>query len=173
MARTLVLGGIKSGKSRLAESLASASGKSIVYIATATALDDEMQARINHHRLQRNQDWPVVEEPLLLGEALSNHMSAQHCVLIDCLTLWMTNLLMRDDEEYFSAQRQAFISAFSNATGEVILVSNESGLGVIPLGELTRRYCDEIGLLHQELAATSHNVVMTVAGLPQVLKGEV
>ena len=168
----LILGGARSGKSRLAERLATQSGLAVTYIATSQALDGEMSARIQHHRQRRPADWGLVEEPLELARALRDNAAPGRCLLVDCLTLWLTNLLMLDDDTRLAMQRDAFLEVLAELPGHIILVSNETGLGVVPLGELTRRYVDEAGWLHQAVAERAERVVFTVAGLPMLLKGE-
>ena len=167
----LILGGARSGKSRLAERLATQSGLAVTYIATSQALDGEMSARIQHHRQRRPADWGLVEEPLELARALRDNAAPGRCLLVDCLTLWLTNLLMLDDDTRLAMQRDAFLEALAELPGRIILVSNETGLGVVPMGELTRRYVDEAGWLHQAIAERCQHVVLTVAGLPLTLKG--
>ena len=167
----LILGGARSGKSRLAEQLARQSGLAVTYIATSQALDGEMSARIQHHRRRRPADWGLVEEPLELASALRDNAAPGRCLLVDCLTLWLTNLLMLDDDMRLAMQRDAFLETLAELPGRIILVSNETGLGVVPLGELTRRYVDEAGWLHQAVAERAERVVFTVAGLPMLLKG--
>jgi adenosylcobinamide kinase/adenosylcobinamide-phosphate guanylyltransferase len=169
--RTLILGGARSGKSRLAERLALDSGMSVTYIATAQAQDSEMAARIAEHRARRPAQWTSVEEPLALAAALRQYAAPERCVLVDCLTLWLTNLLLHPDPAMFAHERAALLAALPELPGKTILVSNETGMGIVPLGELTRRYCDEAGWLHQELAARCDGVLLTVAGLPLTLKG--
>lgn len=172
MHKTLILGGVRSGKSRLAERMAQASGLEVVYIATATASDDaEMQDRIAAHRRRRPLHWTTVEEPLRLAAALREHGGAARCVLVDCLTLWLTNLLCAEDPPLLREERESLIGTLSELPGRVILVSNETGLGVVPLGALSRRFVDEAGDLHRRLAERCEQVIFTVAGLPQVLKG--
>jgi len=169
--KKLILGGVRSGKSKLAEQHALASGLSVTYIATATADDAEMRARIAHHQAQRPAHWQLVEEPLALATTLHRHASENHCLLVDCLTLWLTNLLCVEDEQRLQTEVAALLNILPTLPGHIILVSNETGMGVVPLGELTRRYCDEAGRLHQALAATCNQVILTVAGLPLTLKG--
>ena len=169
---TLILGGVRSGKSRLAERLATETNLTVTYIATATAEDDEMHARIATHQDHRPQHWQLVEEPLQLGHALKSNARIGQCMLVDCLTLWLTNLLMANDEHQFEKERTALIKILPLLPGQIIIVSNETNMGVTPMGELSRRYCDEAGRLHQELASLSDNVILTVAGLPQILKGD-
>ncbi|MBL4743652.1 MAG: bifunctional adenosylcobinamide kinase/adenosylcobinamide-phosphate guanylyltransferase [Cycloclasticus sp.] len=169
---TLILGGVRSGKSRLAEQLAIDSRLAVTYIATATAQDDEMRARINSHCQQRPQHWQLIEEPIHLAAVLQAQAGGSQCLLVDCLTLWLTNLLMTEDEALFQREREALITVLPSINSELILVSNETNMGVMPLGKLTRRYCDEAGRLHQDIAQRCERVVMTVAGLPQILKGQ-
>lgn len=168
----LILGGARSGKSRLAERLAGESGLPVTYIATSQPLDGEMSARIEQHRARRPAGWALVEEPLALAAVLREHASPERCLLVDCLTLWLTNLLMLDDTTRLAAERDALLDCLAALPGRVLLVSNETGLGVVPLGELSRRYVDEAGWLHQALAERCGRVVFTVAGLQMTLKGE-
>lgn len=167
----LILGGARSGKSRLAERLAAESGLAVTYIATSQLLDGEMNDRVRVHRERRPVEWALIEEPLALGAALRAAASAERCVLVDCLTLWLTNLLLLDDSTRLGAERDALLACVADLPGRIIFVSNETGLGVVPLGELTRRYVDEAGALHQALAERCQRVVLTVAGLPLTLKG--
>lgn len=166
----LVLGGARSGKSRHAEQRARASDLPVCYIATAQALDGEMAARIAHHQAQRPADWALVEEPLELARVLSEQAAEDRCLLVDCLTLWLTNLLLTDDPQLLDTEREALLSCLPELPGRIILVSNETGLGVVPLGELSRRYVDEAGWLHQALAERADRVAFLVAGLPMMLK---
>ncbi|OLY75396.1 adenosylcobinamide kinase/adenosylcobinamide phosphate guanyltransferase [Pseudomonas sp. ATCC PTA-122608] len=167
----LILGGARSGKSRLAEKLATDSGLSVTYIATSQPLDGEMNARIAHHRERRPAEWGLIEEPIELARVLKENASPNRCLLVDCLTLWLTNLLMLEDPDRLNDEREALLQTLATLPGEIIFVSNETGLGVVPLGELTRRYVDEAGWLHQALAERCQRVVLTVAGLPLTLKG--
>ncbi|WP_213662910.1 bifunctional adenosylcobinamide kinase/adenosylcobinamide-phosphate guanylyltransferase [Stutzerimonas stutzeri] len=167
----LILGGARSGKSRLAERLAADSNLAVTYIATSQALDGEMAARIVHHRQRRPAHWALVEEPLQLARVLREQAGAQRCLLVDCLTLWLTNLLMLEEPARLAAERDALLECLGELPGRVILVSNETGLGVVPLGELTRRYVDEAGWLHQAVAERAERVTFMVAGLPMILKG--
>lgn len=168
----LILGGARSGKSRLAERLAVESGLAVTYIATARALDDEMAARIEHHRRRRPAGWALVEEPLALARVLREQAGRERCLLVDCLTLWLTNLLLVDDSARLARERDALLECLPQLPGRIILVSNETGLGVVPLGELSRRYVDEAGWLHQALAERCRRVLFCVAGLPMTLKGD-
>lgn len=170
--KTLILGGVRSGKSRLAERLAVESGLPVTYIATASAGDEEMRARIAAHRARRPAAWPLVEEPRELAAALHTRATADRCLLVDCLTLWLTNLLTDNDATLLERERDALLNVLPALPGRIILVSNETNMGVTPLGELTRRYCDEAGRLHQDLARICEHVILTVAGLPHILKGK-
>lgn len=167
----LILGGARSGKSRLAEKLASDSGLDVIYIATSQPLDGEMNQRVAVHRERRPAEWGLIEEPVELARVLRENAGEGRCLLVDCLTLWLTNLLMLDDPQRLVQEREALLDGLAELPGEIIFVSNETGLGVVPLGELTRRYVDEAGWLHQALAERCHRVVFTVAGLPMILKG--
>ena len=169
--KQLILGGVRSGKSRLAEQHAIATHLPVVYIATAQAQDAEMQERIQHHQTNRPQHWTVLEEPLALAQALQAQAMDGRCVLVDCLTLWLTNLLCLQNEIRLQQETETLLETLPNLPGEIILVSNETGMGIVPLGELTRRYCDEAGRLHQAIAARCESVILTVAGLPLTLKG--
>jgi adenosylcobinamide kinase/adenosylcobinamide-phosphate guanylyltransferase len=169
--RTLILGGARSGKSALAERLADESRRDVVYVATAQARDGEMTARIAHHRARRPAKWRSVEEPVHLADVLRGHAREDRVVLVDCLTLWLSNLLGDADAACFERERTALLDTLPVLPGEVLMVSNEVGLGIVPLGELTRRFVDEAGRLHQSLAAISERVLFVAAGLPLVLKG--
>jgi adenosylcobinamide kinase/adenosylcobinamide-phosphate guanylyltransferase len=169
--RTLILGGARSGKSALAERLAIDSAREVVYIATAQAGDAEMAARIAHHRARRPQQWLCVEEPLHLADVLRDHARDDRCILVDCLTLWLSNLLGDADVQGFERERDRLLNVLPDLPGDVLLVSNEVGLGIVPMGELTRRFVDEAGRLHQAVAALSERVLFVAAGLPLALKG--
>jgi adenosylcobinamide kinase/adenosylcobinamide-phosphate guanylyltransferase len=171
MAKTLILGGVRSGKTRLAQRLAGASGLAVTYLATATPGDEEMAARIAAHRAQRPVGWGLIEEPLALAGALRAEATQGRCILVECLTLWLTNLLTAPVPGRLARERAALLATLPDLPGELILVANETNLGVIPLGALSRRFCDEAGALHQDLAGVCDRVVLTVAGLPLVLKG--
>ncbi len=172
--KTLVLGGIRSGKSRLAEQLASASCKEVTCIATARALDSGMQRRIDQHRLQRPDHWHVIEEPLHIDAVIREYGTNNDCLLIDCLTLWLGNQLCENnDGSNIQETCTALCDAVSASGSDIILVSSETGLGVMPDNALARHFCDHAGLLHQSLASLCDRVILTVAGLPHILKGEI
>lgn len=182
MTRTLILGGARSGKSAHAERLAGSAGKDVIYLATAQARDDEMAARIDLHRQQRPTSWTTIEEPLSLGAAIRAHSTLDNLLLIDCLTVWLSNLLFADGLDFpevgriaapptFVAQRNLFLQALEQAPGDIVLVSNEVGMGIIPQGAITRWYVDEAGRLNQAVAAVCERAVWVAAGLPLMLKG--
>ena len=167
MARvTLILGGARSGKSARALAL---TRPPRVFLATAQALDEEMADRIAAHRDERGPDWTVVEEPLELTRALAAHAAAGRCVLVDCLTLWLSNLMAagRDPE----AEGVALAAALPALPGEVIFVSNEVGMGLTPMNALGRAFRDAQGRLNQTVAAAADRVEFVAAGLPLTLKG--
>lgn len=170
--KTLILGGVRSGKSRLAERVATDSNLRVCYIATAIVGDAEMRKRIAVHRDRRPVDWDLVEEPYQLGSVLTKHAAPDRCLLVDCMTLWLTNLLTADDAMLFDRERSDLLSVLPTLSGKIILVSNETNMGIVPMGELSRRFCDESGVLHQDLAQICQQVILTVAGLPHVLKGD-
>jgi len=163
----LILGGARSGKSRLAETRAREGGQRLYYIATATAGDDEMAERIHHHQARRGPEWHRVEAPLRLADTLRDLARDDRCLLVDCLTLWLSNCLHR---ECWPQEREQFLKTVPQLPGRVILVSNEVGSGIVPLGELSRRFADESGWLHQQLAQVARRVTLVVAGLPLELK---
>ncbi len=174
LTRHLVLGGARSGKSRFAErlvsELADAVGREQVYLATGQAGDGEMAERIEHHQQQRSGvAWTLVEEPLHVAEVLRT-ATANQAILIDCLTLWLANVQGAGLQSEWSDTRAAFVSAVSESAADVVMVSNEVGLGVVPLGSETRWFVDEVGRLHQALASVCTHVTLVAAGLPLVLK---
>lgn len=170
MTRTLVLGGVRSGKSALAESESALSGSDVIYVATATAGDAEMAERIRMHRRRRPDHWGLEEEPVELASVLERYRHAAPCLLIDCTSLWLSNLLA-SDEGALLRERDAFLAALAAYPGGVVIVSNEVGLGTIGMDALTRQFADELGWLNQALAQRCETVVLSVAGLPTVLKG--
>lgn len=165
---TLVLGGARSGKSRYAEGLVTATPPPWRYIATATADDDEMRARIAQHRRERVVGWLTEEVPLSLPEALNLHRNADRPILVDCLTLWLSNLML-GDHPVETAMRE-LLDALDSCAAPIVLVSNEVGLGIVPDNALARRFRDDAGRLHQRLAARADRVVLMVAGLPLAVK---
>ena len=166
----LVLGGVRSGKSRYAEQFAGGGAGSVIVVVTASAGDEEMAARIAAHRARRPPHWQVVEEPVELGRAITRAAAPGTVVIVDCLTLWLSNLLALGDHKVLASERQALKSAMSESQGTIVLVSNEVGSGIVPTNELARRFRDEAGTLHQELAQLCDQVIWMVAGLPMVVK---
>lgn len=168
----LILGGARSGKSRLAEQTAKETGLSVIYIATAQALDAEMQQRITHHQQQRPAHWQVLEEPIYLADRLLQCDQANQLILVDCLTLWLSNLLLAENPALQHQQMQKLFEVLPRLRSQIILVSNETGLGVVPMGEISRRFVDEAGRLHQTLGQLANKVMFCVAGFPMILKDE-
>ncbi|WP_151748628.1 bifunctional adenosylcobinamide kinase/adenosylcobinamide-phosphate guanylyltransferase [Acinetobacter lactucae] len=168
----LILGGARSGKSRLAEQTAISMQLPVTYVATAQALDSEMQSRIAHHQNQRPAHWSLVEEPLFLAKILQKIDGPNQIILVDCLTLWLTNLLLLDDPNVQQFECEQLLKVLPTLESEIILVSNETGLGVVPIGEISRRFVDEAGRLHQRLGQIADKVMFCVAGFPMILKGE-
>ena len=170
--KELILGGARSGKSQYAENSAKDSGLNVIYVATAQALDDEMQQRIKHHQQQRPDHWLLIEEPLDLVSVLKNNTHDETCILVDCLTLWVSNLLCSDEHKNNLQEHiDALVNVLPELPGKIIFVSNEVSMGIIPIGELNRLFVDEAGRLHQRLAAVCDNVTLMVAGIPSHIKG--
>jgi adenosylcobinamide kinase/adenosylcobinamide-phosphate guanylyltransferase len=165
---TLVVGGARSGKSAFAERLITATSRPRRYIATAEAWDDEMRTRIAQHQRDRGGDWTTVEAPLDLPAALAT-ARPDEAVLIDCATLWLTNHLLADHD--IAAMTEGLIVALAACPAPVIIVSNETGWGIVPDNALARRFRDDQGRLNQRLAHVAGLVVTVIAGLPMVLKG--
>lgn len=181
MTRTLVFGGARSGKSAYAERLAIASGKPVIYLATAQAGDDEMRSRIAHHQTRRPAEWLTVEQPLALADAIAQYSRPDNLILLDCLTLWLSNLLFSEQIEMpdigaitppalFTEQRNLLLQALASCRGDLVMVSNEVGMGIIPQGAISRWFVDEAGRLNQAVAAQCEQVVWVAAGLPLYLK---
>ncbi len=168
--KELILGGARSGKSRYAEQRAAASGDPVSYIATAAALDAEMAQRIAHHRARRPSCWELFEEPLALAAVLERAALPGRCIVVDCLTLWLSNLLAAG-EERLRQECTALLELLPTLPGAVLLVSNEVGWGIVPDNAPARRFRDEAGRLHQQLATVCDRVTLVVAGLPLALKG--
>ncbi|MGD9870580.1 MAG: bifunctional adenosylcobinamide kinase/adenosylcobinamide-phosphate guanylyltransferase [Thauera sp.] len=176
----LILGGARSGKSREAERRAATSALAVTVIATAEALDDEMAARIRRHQDDRPAGWRTVEAPVALADALRAEAAPERCIIVDCLTLWLTNLLAdahtlpagaaAEDLPLFRRERDALLAALPSLRGRIIFVANEVGLGLVPETPLGRLFRDEAGRLNQAVAALCPRVVFVAAGLPLVLK---
>jgi len=168
--KELILGGARSGKSGFAEQKASDAGLDVVYIATAQAFDSEMNARITRHQNDRPSHWLTVEEPIYLAQTIIDNAKDSRVILVDCLTLWLSNLLCLDNEIVFEEQKQALLNALSSVPGQLIMVSNEVGQGIVPDNRLARRFIDEAGWLHQALAEQCEQVTFVTAGIAQRLK---
>ena len=165
---TLVVGGARSGKSRLAERLAAGTGLRRHYIATAAAWDDEMRARIGEHQVGRGADWVTHEAPREVGRVLSA-LTAQDVVLLDCATLWLTNVMLAGAS--VAAESHLLLAALARCPAPVVVVSNEVGWGIVPENALARAFRDHQGRLNQQLATQSGLVLGVMAGLPMILKG--
>ena len=183
MSVTLVFGGARSGKSAYAERLAQDAGKEVVYVATSRAGDGEMAQRILHHRERRPAAWRTVEEELALAPVLRDYCAPRRLVLVDCLTLWLSNLMFCDGRAYpevgalelpprFAEERASLLQLLDEGVaGDVVFVSNEGGMGIVPWGAISRSFADEAGRLNQAVAARADRAVLVAAGLPLVLKG--
>ena len=179
--RQLLLGGARSGKSRLAEQLASqleqqSADIQVIYLATSEPAelyqDTEMAERISRHQSSRPSHWHLIEQPLAIAEAIDN-AAANSCLLIDCLTLWLSNQMARStDNTALDQALQTLSASVENTHCELIMVSNEVGQGIVPADPLSRLFRDYSGWMHQQLAQVCDRVILTTAGLPQVLKGE-
>ncbi|WP_353069720.1 bifunctional adenosylcobinamide kinase/adenosylcobinamide-phosphate guanylyltransferase [Tunturibacter empetritectus] len=169
---TLVLGGVRSGKSRYAQQLAERESR-VIFVATAKASDDEMQRKIERHRKERPAEWITVEEPLELVQVLTEHGQSCDVMVVDCLTIFAANLLETegDDQDTVNRRVEAFCEALRSAGCSVVLVSNEVGSGVVPAYPMGRRYRDLLGEINQSVARVADDVVLMVAGLPLALKG--
>jgi adenosylcobinamide kinase / adenosylcobinamide-phosphate guanylyltransferase len=168
-ALTLVIGGARSGKSTFAEGLVTATARPRRYIATAEAWDNEMRDRIARHRQDRGVGWLTVEAPRDLAAALAEAGTGE-VVLVDCATLWLTNHMLADHD--LNAKTEELLAALASSAAPVVIVSNETGWGIVPENALARRFRDEQGRLNQRLAAQAGLVVTVIAGLPMVLKGQ-
>lgn len=198
----LIIGGARSGKSSLAEQYAAKSKLPVIYLATGQARDIEMQYRISQHQAQRPKHWQLIEAPLLLAQAIESAVQANNestdgvCILVDCLTLWLSNCLCdatnvselsqtehndNNNLAYWQNEKQQFLSLLANIQSdlearsllgkiELILVSNEVGHGIVPMGTLSRQFVDQAGWLHQAIAEIADDVEFVMAGLPLVLK---
>ncbi|MBU4430182.1 MAG: bifunctional adenosylcobinamide kinase/adenosylcobinamide-phosphate guanylyltransferase, partial [Verrucomicrobia bacterium] len=169
--RLLVLGGARSGKSRYAQQLADRCWKRPLYLATAEVKDKEMARRVQAHRQARGARWECVEEPMNIAEVLTTNVADADGILVDCMTLWLSNVLLKEGPAAIEKRQQALLKAVRNVRRNLILVSNEVGMGIVPKYELGRTFRDQAGWLNQALAATVDTVVLVVAGLPMILKG--
>ncbi len=184
-----ILGGARSGKSRFAENAAKQAelqGLTITYLATAQAHDKEMSERISQHQADRPAHWQLLESPLYLAKALEHALQSSDCILVDCLTLWLSNCLCQQDSEFYVQQKKAlliFLNKFisdeqaklvkqGSQAKQIIFVSNEVGHGIVPMGVLSRQFVDQAGWLHQALGELANRVDFVMAGLPLALKNE-
>jgi len=166
---TLILGGARSGKSAYAEKLAMESSRRKLYIATAEALDSEMRERIVLHQKRRGDEWTTLEIPLAIADAIAAPAHQDAVILVDCLTLWLSNLMHYGWNITETTERLAH--SLKQTEAQIILVSNEVGQGIVPDNALARQFRDEAGLLHQKIAAIAESVVWMVAGIPTFIKG--
>jgi adenosylcobinamide kinase / adenosylcobinamide-phosphate guanylyltransferase len=166
----LVLGGARSGKSRYAESVIEATSAPALYLATAEPRDGEMAERIRRHRARRGRQWTTLEEPLDLAPSLIREARADRPILVDCLTLWLANLL--EAGRAVEQEAAALVEALGALAGPVVLVANEVGLGIVPENALAREFRDHAGRLNQAVAARASRVVFVAAGLPLTLKDQ-
>ena len=166
---SLILGGARSGKSRYAEALVTAEPAPWIYIATAETFDDEMTERIAEHQRRRGPGWTTIEAPRDLAATIGQNMASGRSILVDCLTLWLSNVMLA--ERSIESETDRLLAALEHAAGSrLVLVSNEVGLGIVPDNALARRFRDAQGRLNQRVAALSDHVVLMAAGLPMVLK---
>ncbi len=169
----LVLGGVRSGKSAYAETWIAAQSEQVVYLATSEIWDEGMAERVTKHQAQRPDHWCLIEEPIQLANKLDtlNARDKVPAVILECCSLWITNLLCQEEPQDIAEHTKALLSAVSAYQGSIVLVSAEVGLGIMPTNQLARRYGDEIGLLNQKIAAVADKVTLVAAGLPLSLKG--
>ncbi len=167
---TFILGGARSGKSGYGEKLVLNTKLHPVYIATAQAHDDEMRTRIAEHKNRRNTNWTTIEEPLALCEVLSNHATPANALLVDCLTLWLSNLMMAGKDIEEEAAR--LVGLIPELAGPVVFVSNEIGMGLVPETSVGRTFRDHQGRLNQRIARVADSVQFIAAGYPLILKSE-
>lgn len=170
----LILGGARSGKSAYAEKLASESGLEVVYIATAQVYDSEFGERVSHHQQRRPAHWKTVEVPHKLADTLRAEAAPGRCLIVDCLTLWLAQCICPEcappEGVDWQEERSALLEALPALPGKMLLVSNEVGMGIVPLGEINRQFQDEAGRLNQAVAALCNRVSFIAAGLPLALK---
>lgn len=174
MSSHLILGGARSGKSAYAEKLAKDSGLAVTYIATAQVYDAEFSQRIEQHQQRRPAHWALLEQPHYLAQALKSHAAVDQCLIVDCLTLWLAQWICADckppTDSSWQAERAALLTLLPTLPGTIILVSNEVGMGIVPLGEINRQFQDEQGRLNQAVAAVVDHATFVAAGLPLNLK---
>jgi adenosylcobinamide kinase/adenosylcobinamide-phosphate guanylyltransferase len=166
----LITGGARSGKSRYAEQRALEMSVRPLYVATAEAKDEEMAQRIAKHKKRRDAQWRTIEEPLALAEALLAQRGKTDCALVDCLTLWISNLLIRHDEKYASEKVEALIETLPQLSFHLLFVTNEVGWGIVPDNPLARKFRDLAGWTNQQMAQAADEVILMVAGMPMIVK---
>ena len=171
----LIIGGAKSGKSRISLDICNALGKKKIFLATAQAFDEEMRDRIDRHRRERGKDWTTIEEPMEILKKIKESDTEDSVILVDCLTLWINNLFMKygDSPQPVQKSIEELIQGLGQIKGVVILVSNEVGMGIVPENDLARVYRDMAGSLNQRIAALAKKVVAVIAGIPVVIKDKV
>ena len=171
----LILGGARSGKSSFAETLATASKLPVTYIATAQVYDDEFSQRVTQHKNCRPKHWQVVEAPFNLAQTLTAHAKEDECIIVDCLTLWLAQCICPEcappEGVDWGKEHADFLTTLPKLAGTIILVSNEVGMGIVPLGAINRQFQDEQGRLNQAVAKLADKVSLIAAGLPLQLKG--
>ena len=174
MAIHLILGGARSGKSLFAEKLATESCLQVTYLATTQVNDDEFVLRVQHHKARRPASWVLVEEPHRLTQTIARLAAKNHCLIVDCLTLWLAQWICPEcnppKDSSWQLEREAFLTLLPTLSGTIILVSNEVGMGIVPLGEINRQFQDEQGRLNQAVAQVANHVTFVAAGLPLKLK---
>lgn len=168
-----ITGGVRSGKSDFAQRLAEQRQGPRVYLATAQALDDEMKGRIQNHKVKRGDRWDTLEEPIYIGRALQAAKNGYDTILLDCLTLWMSNILCQDSagEVMLSDVTEAFFKSLDSFSKTLIVVSNEVGMGIVPDNSLARTYRDQLGYVNQRMAERADEVYLLVSGIPVKIKG--
>ncbi len=169
---TLVIGGCKSGKSRYALDFADKNkGNKKIFVATSVPNDSEMEARVTAHKKERGEDWLTIEEPVYIDRAIKEYSNKADVILVDCLTLWLSNMLFKDyDKIKILDNVKNLIQEIENAECSVVFVSNEVGAGIVPENKLARLFRDLAGIINQEIAKAVDNVVFTVAGIPVNIK---
>jgi adenosylcobinamide kinase / adenosylcobinamide-phosphate guanylyltransferase len=166
----LVTGGARSGKSTYAEQRAGELGSRRLYLATAEAKDEEMALRIAEHQKRRGSQWLTIEEPIELADVLLARRNQIDCAVVDCLTLWLSNLLIQSDENYLEEKVETLVEILPRLDFHVVLVTNEVGWGIVPDNPLARQFRDLAGRVNQRIAAIATEVILTVAGIPMVVK---
>lgn len=169
----LITGGCRSGKSQFALDYANRHFHKKLYLATCEALDEEMVKRIEHHKKRRGLDWQTVEEPIKIAEAIRQHENAIEVILLDCITLWLSNLLMRQESDHeIMNEVSRLMDTVKQGQTSFIFVSNEVGMGIVPVDPLGRRFRDLSGMANQKIAEVAHTVIFIVSGIPIFLKGK-